>query len=1428
MALRKKTLLIIGLTFIGLIAILSIGTRQILLNSFNALEEQKTYQNVERAREALNEELLRLEVISGDYGSRDDTYSFIEDVNEDFIKSKISIQTFTRLRLNVMLFINASGRIVYGASYDLKNGKETTVPNSLKQQISINNPLLRQKNMRSVVTGIMILPEGLMLIASAPIQTNQGTAPIRGTLIIGRYFTMGEIKHLGNVTHLTLNIFSLNDFKDPAERETVNLLSRRLPMRICIINSEIIRGYALLIDVYEKPVLVLCVDMPRLIYKQGLTTFRYGVLSLIIVGIGFCIVILLILEGSVLSRIVNLDKSVGHITRSSDITKRIFLGGRDELSNLANSINQMLETLQHSQLELQESELRFRTLVEQSLIGVYLISENKFTYSNEAGARILGYSIDEITGQLALIDVVHSDDRSIIEETFKKMMEGQLENTQGSIRCLRKDESVIYCEIFGKRITYKGKLTILCMILDITERKRVENAIRQAERFLASIFASIQDGISILDNELNIVQVNPTMERWHSNAMPLVGKKCYEVYHGRSKPCEICPTLQTIKTHRSANEVIPKISSDGTVVGWLDLYSFPLFDMETGQMTGVIEYVRDITERKRAEEALRREQDLVSRIMETSPVCITMVNRSGQIIFANARAEQVLGLSRDKITQLTYNDSEWHITDFDGNLFPDEELPFRRVITTGKPVYEIQHAIQWPNGRRVLLSINSAPLFDELGRVDGMVSAIEDITERKMAEKALQYRVEFEKIITSISTSFINLSLKEVDGGINYALQRVGEFAGVDRSYVFLFYDDGKKMDNTHEWCAEGVKPSIQNLKGLLVDNFPWFMEKMKKFEIVYIPNVDELPPEASAEKEIFQPQGIKSLINVPMFYQGVLIGFLGFDLVRGEKTWSEDVIALLKIVGEIFINALKRKEGEMALRESQERYRNLVETIKEWIWEIDASGLYAYSSPRLKDILGYEPEEVLGKTPFCLMPPEEADRVREIFREFVAEKKPIIALENTYIHKDGHKVIMETSGVPFFAPDGTLLGYRGVDRDITERKKFEEEQKRIEAQIQQAQKLESLGILAGGIAHDFNNLLVGILGNSDLAQMEISPSSLAQMYLTQVRTAAQRAADLCRQMLAYAGKGRFVIQPIDLTEIVEEMAHLLEISISKNAILRYNLGQNLPKIEADVTQIRQVIMNLITNASDAIEGKQGVITIVTGVMECDRNYLSNTYINEERSEGQYVYLEVSDTGIGMDEVTKEKIFDPFFTTKFTGRGLGLAAVLGIVRVHKGSVKVYSEPNRGSTFKILFPAASKDIELEPPVESVSKKWKGEGTILVIDDEETVRSVTKRLLEVTGFKVLIAKDGTEGIEIFRKNTSEIIGILLDLTMPYLSGEETFCELRRIKENIKVILMSGYTEQDATNRFAGKGLTGFIQKPFRIDDLQRIVTRFTNKS
>ena len=508
-----------------------------------------------------------------------------------------------------------------------------------------------------------------------------------------------------------------------------------------------------------------------------------------------------------------------------------------------------------------------------------------------------------------------------------------------------------------------------------------------------------------------------------------------------------------------------------------------------------------------------------------------------------------------------------------------------------------------------------------------------------------------------------------------------------------------------------------------------------------------------------------------------------------------------------IFLDVSEQKSHHETLLKSEERFGKVFDFAPDPLTISSPDGRLLRCNEAFCKVAGFTEAELVGRNPIELGFWTDSKRRAAMYAE-LSRKGAADGIETDVRRKDGKVRNMRISARAVKIGDQTLILTGG--QDITD-------QRNLEQQVLHSQKLESLGVLAGGIAHDFNNLLTGILGNADLALAELSPVAPARESLEAIETGARRAAELCRQLLAYSGKGRFLVQPLDVMELVREMGHLVSVSISKKVVLKYHFAQNLPAIEADATQIRQTIMNLILNASEAIGDRSGVISVTTGLLNCDTEYFKTCFVADGIQPGDFVYVEVADTGRGMDKATQDRIFDPFFTTKFTGRGLGLAAVLGIVRGHKGAIKVYSEVGRGSTFKLLFPAAATQAREIASAAPSARSWKGHGQVLVVDDEDTVRTLTRRMLERVGFTVLTAIDGREAVDIFRRVAAAVDLVILDLTMPHLDGEACFRELRLINPTVKVILSSGYNEQDVVNLFAGKGLAGFIQKPYTSEEL-----------
>ncbi len=531
------------------------------------------------------------------------------------------------------------------------------------------------------------------------------------------------------------------------------------------------------------------------------------------------------------------------------------------------------------------------------------------------------------------------------------------------------------------------------------------------------------------------------------------------------------------------------------------------------------------------------------------------------------------------------------------------------------------------------------------------------------------------------------------------------------------------------------------------------------------------------------------------------------------------DLLGFVKVTKDItdrqaLLEALRRHQGELedlvvARTQELETERRTLQLIYDThedpmvLLRVEPGGHRVMTVNRVcARALGREPAELLGTflDPHIKAPAEE---VLGAFRRAILSGEPQRMERRAGQGQELKVYDAEVIPVP---PGGPVTHLLVSSRDITERVRMEES-------LRQTQRLESLGVLAGGIAHDFNNLLTTVLGNASLGDLALPPESPGRPFLQRIEEATLKAADLTRQLLAYAGKGNFVMTTVDLNRAVNEMTQLLSVSISKKAALRYDLSEVRPRIQADPSQVQQLIMNLVTNASEAIgEETSGLISVRTGVQHLDAEYIKHLALAFPLEPGLYATLEVSDTGCGMSPETQAKIFDPFFTTKFTGRGLGLSAMMGILRTHHGSLKLYSEVGRGSTFKLFLPAVGATWE-EPRDHTDPGQWSTHGRILVVDDEVGARSVTRQMAEHLGMEVVEACDGREAVELFKAHHTVLRLVVMDLTMPHMDGREAFRRFREINAAIPVILCSGYNEADAAQDFVGHGLAGFLQKPFR---------------
>jgi PAS domain S-box-containing protein len=517
----------------------------------------------------------------------------------------------------------------------------------------------------------------------------------------------------------------------------------------------------------------------------------------------------------------------------------------------------------------------------------------------------------------------------------------------------------------------------------------------------------------------------------------------------------------------------------------------------------------------------------------------------------------------------------------------------------------------------------------------------------------------------------------------------------------------------------------------------------------------------------------------------------------------------LLQGVVLVFRDIAERKRAEQALEQSERRFRTMADSAPVMIWSDASGGKRAFLNQPWLRFTGRTWDQEMGDGWKEGIHPEDRQRHRQVYDQALETLQPF-SVEFRLRRHDGQYGWVLGRGVPRFDAGGEFLGFIGSCTDIDDRKRAEEK-------MLQAAKLESLGVLAGGIAHDFNNLLVGIMGSASLLEDYVAGDAAALELVKSLQLSSERAAKLTRQMLAYSGRGRSFVESLDLSEQVRQIVSLIEASIPKGIDVRLTLAER-PIIEADASQIQQIVMNLAINAAEAIGPEGGWVAVATSIESVDEGTVADFGVGGTLEPGPYVALAVADNGSGMDAETQSKIFDPFFTTKFTGRGLGLAAVSGIVRGHRGAIKVESAPGKGASFQVWLPAAAAPVpraEPAPPLE-----FSGTGKILIVDDEEVVRRIARTALERAGYTVMQAADGREAVEVFRREADEIRLVALDMTMPGMSGEETLRQLREIRRDVPVVVSSGYPEAEVFQRF-GDSIDGYLHKPYGVTDLARAV-------
>lgn len=723
-------------------------------------------------------------------------------------------------------------------------------------------------------------------------------------------------------------------------------------------------------------------------------------------------------------------------------------------------------------------------------------------------------------------------------------------------------------------------------------------------------------------------------------------------------------------------------------------------------------------------------------------------------------------------------------------------------------VYRFRHGL---TGEYIWLEDRLAPRRDASGAVIGFFGIARDVTERKRAERREHHRAA---VLERIAR---NDSLPEI-------LEEIVALVEAESSdtlcSVLLLDRDGRNL-------RHGAAPRLPEFYIRAIDGVAIGPNVGSCGTCAFTGRrviVEDIPshPFWSAFRELADRARLRSCWSEPILSStGRVLGTFAIyhDQPRSPTPIELETIGIAATLASI---AIERMRSEESLRESEERFRVIFEQAAIGVVQLDVrTNRFVRMNERYCRILGRSEQELRECDIATVTHPDDRESSTRALARLVSGEVREYSLEKRYLRPDGEIRWVNLNVSAMWRPGEPPSLNIAVVEDITDRKKAEEDRRRLEDQLRHAQKLESLGVMAGGIAHDFNNLLTGILGYCDLARRELPPGSTAGDLIEQAVRGARQAADLTKQMLAYSGKGTFVVEPVVLSNLIEDMARLLQISISKRCVLRFDFDPRLPAIEADSAQIRQIVMNLVINASEAIGDRDGTIAVTAASHECDSAALVGVIADPPLQPGRYVVLEVADSGAGMTVETRARIFDPFFTTKFTGRGLGLSAVLGIVRGHHGGIQCESEPGRGTTFRLFFPAATREADRVAEPSRTTDLWRGRGTVLVVDDEASIVQLARQMLKTMGFSVLTASDGRSALEVYRSAREPIDLVLLDRTMPLMDGDETLRELLLYDPDARVVMTSGYSEQSVAA--IGHKLAGFLQKPYRFDDLRTVVRR-----
>jgi PAS domain S-box-containing protein len=1183
MTLRRKTILIIGATLIGLLLILFAVSQGILLSSFSRLEVKDTSKNVERALGALSDETSSLVTMTRDWAVWDDTYNFIENGNNEYIEANPTDAEFEALRVNVMLFINSSGQIVYSEAFDLEQEQEVPVPQSLLGHISPESIILQHSNTESGVSGIILLPEGPLLIAAQPILTSQGDGPIRGTLIWGRYLDSAEIGRLAETTHLSLTVQRLDEPQMSSDFEAArSSLSEKTPIFVRPLDKEFVAGYSLLEDVYGKPVMMLRIDLPREIYHQGQTSQLYFLASILGVGLVFGVVVLLLLGESVLAPLSRLSAAVSSIGRTGVLSTRVSAKGKDELSSLAGEINRMLGSLELSCEKLRESEEKFKRLVEDMNDGYFVVQNYRIVFANARSAEMFGYSVENTIGktveQFLPPTVVES-----LSEWHTRRLRGEIVPRQYELTLIRNDGTSVMIEFGARRMYYEGKPAVSVVVRDVTERKH-------AEEHYSALVGSITEVVFKFKGKKITWCNDRVKEIYGYTKEELIGREASFLFPEDISPAEFIKKVSSsIEEKGVFRETAMVRRKDGRTVD----VEFSISLIPGSKPVELVSVARDVTERKRIEEEVSKSEARYRSLIETASAGVAIIDLKGEVVLVNEALCNMVGYSREELIGMNF-------VDF---LHSDDAPRLLELFVEGltgqdkNPILEFR--IIHGDGR--ILWLHSSPTALVQGNETiGFSAIIHDITERVQMEKALRQSEErFRNVLDNSLDMIYSMNLQT--GKYEYvspASKKVLGYSPED----FISIATEKLVSLVHPDDAGNLE---QNIIDLITEG------KTRTLSIEYRVNHKELGYRWVSDNR---------------------------SLVYDEGHMPVAVVGSLRDITE-------RKLVEETLRLSEERFRYVLDNSLDMIYSLNLyTGKYEYVSPASRKMLGYSPEEFIGGglgVARATIHPDDIQRLDENFTELINSKgNTTPRIQYRVKHKElGYRWVSDSRSV-VYDNGHTPVAVVGSMRDITERKEAEEKLNQIMAELARSNtELEQFAYVA---SHDLQEPLRMVAAYTQLLARRYKGKldADADEFIGYAVDGATRMQQLINGLLDYSRVGTRG-KPFGSTDCEavfnNAVANLRAAIKETDAVV---IHDHLPTVLADSTQMVQLFQNLLGNSikfhSDKPpeihvraqrNGSEWIFSVRDNGIGIDPKYFERIFIIFQRlhSRGEY-----PGTGIGL------------------------------------------------------------------------------------------------------------------------------------------------------------------------------------------------------